>query len=332
MTTTVTRPGSPGLAFAAAGLGMVCVGSSVAVSGVLADAPLFTAQALRYAVACVLLLAIARVAGHRVHHPRGTEWLWLLGVAATGMVLFNVALVRGAAHAEPAALGVAVACTPVVLALVGPLLEGGRPTRAAVGAAVVVTAGAVLVQGGGRTDLPGLGWAAVVLVCEVAFTLLAVPVLGRHGAWGVSVHTCWIAAAQLTVLGALTEGPAAVTELRLPHVLAMAHLAVVVTALAFVLWYSAVGRIGSARAGLLTGVAPVAAAAVGVLLGSALPGPGVWAGIALVAAGLVVGLRSARRPGRARSISPDRAQSISRSRPSQPSASSPGSSSASWSG
>jgi drug/metabolite transporter (DMT)-like permease len=146
------------------------------------------------------------------------------------------------------------------------------------------------------------------------------------------VHTCWLAAAQLTVLGALTEGPAAVTELRLPHVLAMAHLALVVTALAFVLWYSAVGRIGSARAGLLTGVAPVAAAAVGVLLGSALPGPGVWAGIALVATGLVVGVRSARRPGRAQSISPGRAQSISRSRPSQPSASSPGSSSASWSG
>jgi drug/metabolite transporter (DMT)-like permease len=135
-----------------------------------------------------------------------------------------------------------------------------------------------------------------VLACEVGFTLLAVPVLRRHGPWGVSVHTCWIATAQLTVLAAVTEGPAAATTLRAPHFVAIAYLAVVLTAIAFVLWYSAVGRLGTALAGLLTGVAPVAAATVGVLLGGPVPGPGVWAGTALVVTGLVVGVRG--RPSR----------------------------------
>jgi drug/metabolite transporter (DMT)-like permease len=298
MTTNST---SRGAAVAAGMLGMVCVGGSVAVSGVLADAPLFTAQAVRYAIAAVLLLAAARSSRRHLRVPRGREWLWLCGVAATGLVLFNVGLVRGAAHAEPAALGVAVACVPVVLALVGPLLEGGKPAATAVAAAVVVTAGAALVQGGGRTDLAGLGWAFLVLVCEVGFTLLAVPVLARHGAWGVSVHACWIAAVELAVLGAIVEGPAAVMTLRAPHLLAMAYLAVVVTAVAFVLWYSAVGRIGSAEAGLLTGVAPVAAAAVGVLLGAAVPGPVVWTGTGLVIVGLLIGVgRPIRRLGPAR--------------------------------
>jgi drug/metabolite transporter (DMT)-like permease len=272
------------------------VGGSVAVSGVLADAPLFTVQAIRYAAATLLLLAMARAARVRVRAPRGAEWLWLFGVAAVGLVLFNVALVRGSEHAEPAALGVAVACVPVVLALVGPLLEGGRPARGAVLAAVVVTAGAVLVQSGGRTDLAGLGWAAMVLACEVGFTLLAVPVLRRHGPWGVSVHTCWIATAQLAVLAAVTEGPAAATALRLPHLFAIAYLAVVLTAIAFILWYSAVGRLGTALAGLLTGVAPVTAAVVGVLLGAPVPGTAVWAGTALVVAGLLLGVRA--RPSR----------------------------------
>jgi drug/metabolite transporter (DMT)-like permease len=271
-------------------MGMVCVGGSVAVSGVLADAPLFTTQAIRYAGACLLLLGAAWLTGRRITAPRGIEWLWLLGVVVAGLVLFNVALVRGSAHAEPAVLGVAVACVPVVLALVGPLLDGRRPAPAAVAAAVVVTVGAVLVQGGGRSDLVGLGWSVVVLLCEVAFTLLAVPVLRRLGPWGVSVHTCWLAAVLLAVLGLGTEGPAAVTTLHVSHLLAAAYLAVFVTALAFVLWYSAVGRLGPARAGLLTGVAPVAAAAGGVLLGSPIPGPGVWAGTALVAVGLVIGV------------------------------------------
>jgi drug/metabolite transporter (DMT)-like permease len=293
---TETRGG----AIAMGAVAMASVGGSVAVSGVLADAPLFTVQAIRYAAATLLLLALARAARVPLRLPRGTEWLWLLGVAALGLVLFNVALVRGSEHAEPAALGVAVACVPVVLALVGPLLEGGRPARGAVLAAVVVTAGAALVQSGGRTDLAGLGWAATVLACEVGFTLLAVPVLRRHGPWGVSVHTCWIATAQLTVLAAVTEGPAAATTLRAPHLVAIAYLAVVLTAIAFVLWYSAVGRLGTALAGLLTGVAPVAAATVGVLLGGPVPGPGVWAGTALVVTGLVVGVRG--RPSRTKEI------------------------------
>jgi drug/metabolite transporter (DMT)-like permease len=299
---TQTRSG----ALAMGAVAMATVGGSVAVSGVLADAPLFTVQAIRYTIATILLLALARAARVPLRMPRGAEWLWLLGVAALGLVLFNVALVRGSEHAEPAALGVAVACVPVVLALVGPLLEGGRPAWPAVLAAVVVTAGAALVQSGGRTDLAGLGYAAMVLACEVGFTLLAVPVLRRHGPWGVSVHTCWIATAQLTVLAAVTEGPAAATTLRAPHLAAIAYLAVILTAIAFILWYSAVGRLGTALAGLLTGVAPVGAAAVGVLLGGPVPGAGVWAGTALVVTGLVVGVRA--RPsstkGTARTTSP----------------------------
>jgi drug/metabolite transporter (DMT)-like permease len=59
---------------------------------------------------------------------------------------------------------------------------------------------------------------------------------------------------------------------------------------AFVLWYSSVRRLGASRAGLLTGVAPVAAAATGVLLGGPAPRPLVWAGIAVVAVGLALGL------------------------------------------
>ncbi len=51
---------------------------------------------------------------------------------------------------------------------------------------------------------------------------------------------------------------------------------------------------GASRAGLLTGVAPVAAAATGVLLGGPAPRPLVWAGIAVVAAGLAFGFREGK--------------------------------------
>lgn len=268
---------------------MVCVGGSVAVSGVLARAPLFTAEAVRYAVACLLLIAIARLAGRRLTMPRGAEWLWLSGIAVTGLVLFNIALVKGSQHAEPAVLGVAVASVPALLAVIGPLLEGTRPRRSLVTAALVVTCGAGLVQGLGRTDAIGVCWAVVVLACEAGFTLLAIPVLGRHGPWGVSVHATWIAAVMFAVLGVTREGPAAVAHLTRADWIAVTFLAVAVTAVAFVMWYSSVRRLGASQAGLLTGVAPVAAAATGVLLGGPAPRPLVWAGIAVVAVGLALG-------------------------------------------
>jgi drug/metabolite transporter (DMT)-like permease len=161
-----------------------------------------------------------------------------------------------------------------------------------VAAALVVTCGAALVQGIGRADAIGVAWAVVVFGCEAAFTLLAIPVLRRHGPWGVSVHATWLAAAMFAALGVAREGPAAVTRLDPGQWLAVGYLAVAVTAAAFVMWYTSVGRLGASRAGLLAGVAPVAAAATGVLLGGAAPRPPVWAGIAVVATGLALGLRA----------------------------------------
>ena len=110
---------------------MVCVGGSVAVSSVLAGAPVYTAEGVRYGIACLILVALARLTGHHLAWPRKSEWLWLSGIAVTGLVVFNLALVEGSRHAEPAVLGVAVACVPAVLALAGPLLEGTRPHTAA---------------------------------------------------------------------------------------------------------------------------------------------------------------------------------------------------------
>ncbi|MCV7288484.1 DMT family transporter [Mycolicibacterium wolinskyi] len=271
-------------------LGMTFVGGSVAVSGALADAPLHTAQALRYAIACMLLLAWVRLTDRPLRRPRGAEWLWLLGVTASGLVLFNVALVHGSQHAEPAVLAVAVACVPIALATVGPLLEGHRPHTRILFAALVVSVGAVVVEGLGRADAIGLAWAIVVFVCEAGFTLLAVPVLAAHGPAGVSVHTTWLAAAMFGVLALTTEGWRAAADFDAGEVLAIGYLAVGVTAIAFILWYTCVRGLGTGRAGLLTGVAPVAAAVIGILLTGDIPGVAVWCGVGLIGCGLATGL------------------------------------------
>jgi drug/metabolite transporter (DMT)-like permease len=292
------RPGSSRPRGAGRGVvAMTVVGSSVAASHALIHAPLFAAQAIRYAVAVPVLIVLARSARAPVVRPQGREWFWLAGVAALGLVLFNVAIVRGVAHAQPAAIAVALAMVPVVLGVAGPLLERQRPSRPILLAAVVVTAGSVLVEGAGRAGPAGIAWAAVALACESAFTLLAVPVLPRHGAWGVSVHSVWLGTIMLIVLSVVTEGPAAAARLTAAEWAAIAYLAVMVTAVAFVLWYSTVAVLGPGPAGLLTGIAPVSAALTGIITGSQVPGPLVWLGMLVVIGGLVTGLRPLSQEG-----------------------------------
>ncbi|MEU7045540.1 EamA family transporter [Streptomyces varsoviensis] len=288
---TSVTPLLPGMA------GMALVGGSVTVSNALVGAPLLTAQAIRYVAATAILLAMARPARARLSWPRGREWLWLTGLAITGLVLFNVAVVQGVAHAEPAVIAVAVAAVPVLLGVVGPLLEGRRPSSQVLLAAPVVMAGAVLVAGTGRTDATGVAWAALTLACEAAFTLLAVPVLRRHSPWGVSVHATWLGGVLLAVSALPLEGPTAARKLSGAQWAAIGYLALLVTAVAFVLWYSTVRAVGAGRAGLLTGIVPLSAAAVGAATGTTTPGPSVWLGIAVVIAGLIGGLRPRAVPG-----------------------------------
>jgi drug/metabolite transporter (DMT)-like permease len=288
-THTAARRGR-GRQVAVGAFAMSLVGSSVGISHALIAAPLFTAQAIRYVAAAGILVALARRARVQLVRPRGLEWLWLSGIAALGLVLFNVAVVRGVAHAEPAVIAVAVACVPVVLGVAGPLLERRTPSGRVLIAAVIVTAGSALVEGTGHTDAAGVAWAAVALVCEAAFTLLAVPVLPRHGAWGVSVHSVWIGAVMLAVLGISTEGPGAVTRLTAADWAAMGYLAVMVTAVAFLLWYSTVAALGAGLGGLITGIAPISAAVVGVAVEGRVPSLPVWCGVLVVLAGLSVGL------------------------------------------
>ncbi len=267
---------------------MTMLGSSVGVSRNLVRAPLFLAQGLRYAAAAVLFLLAAKWAKAPLSWPRGREWVWLTGVSAMGLVLFNVALVRGLAHASPAAMAVAVAGAPVVLGIVGPVMAGRRPEVRALWAAVVVSAGSVLVEGTGRASELGVAWAAVLLACEVAFTLLALPVLAKHGPWGVSLHAAWIAAALLMILSIPSEGARAWGQLT-PAAWATVGYLSVMTVMAFVLWYSTVASVGAGQAGLLTGVAPVSAACVGAALGAGVPSAGVWAGALVVFGGLALG-------------------------------------------
>jgi drug/metabolite transporter (DMT)-like permease len=281
----------------AATTALALVGSLVAAADVVEGYPLAAGQALRYLLAAGVLLLLAR---GRLPRLSLREALGLAALAATGLVLFNLFVIEGVRETDPATVGVIVGCVPVVLAVAGPLL-GGRPVSAwVVAAAVVVAAGAAGVQwADGGITLAGLMLALGALACEACFSLLAAPHLRRLGPLAVSAYACLFAVPMLAAWSLVADGP----SLTLPspeETAAIAYLGVAVTTIGFVAWYTAVGLLGVERAGLFSGVLPVSALACSAALGVAGVTPQRLAAVAVVAAGITLGMRTgAPRPATA---------------------------------
>lgn len=274
--------------------GMSLLGSSVAVIAVTQNLPVFAVQSLRYAVAAVTLMILGRALGIRMVLPRRGDIGWVIGGALSGLVGFNLATILGTRHAEPGLLGAAVACIPIVLAVAGPLSQRRWPSPKIVVGAVIISVGAVAVTGWGRGDAVGILMAVLLIICEAGFTLFGARALPRMGAWGYSAVTSVVAAAVFIMLSATIEHSSVGILLQPQAVGAIVYLGAIATALAFVLWFTGVQRLGAGAVGLCAGIAAPAAALIGALFGAPLPLPGAWAGMAVIAAGLVVGFLPGR--------------------------------------
>ncbi|GAA4485477.1 DMT family transporter [Actinoallomurus oryzae] len=280
-----------------AAVAMTAVGTLTAVSATVSRYPVYGGQAVRYAVAAVILLGVARLRGPRPGPRARWEWPLLAALAATGLAGFNVCIVEGTRYTSPATIGTVVGSVPVVLAVVAPLMERRRPAARIVAAAAVVTLGAALANGLGGGSLPGLLLALGALAGEVCFSLLALPLLPRLGAVRVSAYSAAAAVPMLLAAGLVVDGGSVLRTPTWGETAGLGYLALVVTAGAFIAWYDALGRIGADRAGLFAGLIPVSAVATTMVLGLRSPGMAEFAGALLVGLGVLVGLkRSAERP------------------------------------
>lgn len=267
--------------------GMAIVGSAVSLSQLIVDFPHMTGQAVRYAVAAAILFALVR--GPRVV-PTRRELGILALLAATGLAAFNALILIALPHADAAVVGTVIGAAPLGIALLAPLMRGGRPAGRIVVAAAVVVAGTALVQGTGRADMIGLLASLGALAGEILFSMLAAAVLPRLGAVRVAGYSCALAV-PLLLLAAVPAGE--ISRLRMPagtEAATLAYLAVGMTVVAFVAWFTGLQRLGVERAGMIVGVMPIATLVTATIQAGRLPEAGQALGVLVVAVGLGVGL------------------------------------------
>jgi drug/metabolite transporter (DMT)-like permease len=141
-------------------------------------------------------------------------------------------------------------------------------------------------------SLAGVALSLGALACEAAFTLLAVPMIASLGARSVSAYACLFAVPLLLAMGVALDGRDVLPLTSLTEAGGLIYMAVVVTALGFVLWYSSVERLGVERAGLFAGIVPVSALLSATVIGESSLTPLRLLGAVVVGAGVSVGIRS----------------------------------------
>jgi drug/metabolite transporter (DMT)-like permease len=245
----------------------------------------FTRAALGGAILFPIALRRGGFAGLRRH------WVPLLAFAGIEMAVPWLAISSAEQQITSSLAGLLISAVPLVAVVIALTMRSTERTRpAALGGLLVGIVGVALVVG---FDLRASGLVPLLEMGLVAICYALGPaVLTRYlsGMGGVDVMAAALIAA------ALATAPLAV--LQWPHslpgpaaLLAVAVLAVVCTALAFVLFAGLIAEIGPVRATVITYVNPAVAAILGVaVLGETLT-PAMIGGFALILVGSVLATR-----------------------------------------
>jgi drug/metabolite transporter (DMT)-like permease len=251
---------------------------------------------VRTALGAVLLLPIALA--RKEIRASLRPWLPLLAYTTVEIGLPWLLLSDAERHVDSSFTGLVIAGVPLVAAVLARLTNHAEQlTAARVGGLLAGFAGVALLVGfnagaGGVFPVVEL---VVVVICYATGPLI----IER---WLSDVPPYGVAAASLA-LGALLFAPVAVPDLpdlartvTLEPVLAMLALAVVCTALAFVLFFALIAEVGGVRATVITFVNP----AVAVVLGAAVLGEDITlltgVAFALILAGSVLATRRRVEP------------------------------------
>lgn len=266
----------------------------------LAGIPPFTGVALRFAVAGLLLLAVAPRLGVRFGRSRRELLLWVSNALLSFCVSYSV--VYWSEQYIPSGLtAVLFATNPLFVAVVAHfLLPGERLGPAAALGLLLGFAGVALIF---SDDLRLLGGervreAALVMLLSPAASAVSSVLIKR---WGGGIHPLSLAAVPMLLCALVIAPVALVAERGAPLVFdarslgALLYLAVFGSALTFTVYYWLLARVTAGSASLISYLIPIVAVALGAALFDEPLRPRLVGGSALVLAGVVAVTRLRRR-------------------------------------
>jgi drug/metabolite transporter (DMT)-like permease len=277
------------LAYVELATAMLIVGSIVVVSKVITTTfPVFLAAALRFAIASAILLPLLLKTAHGLPRLRKKDALVLFLQALAGNFLFSILLLYGLKLTSAAESGIILGTVPVMIGLISFLVlrepltwnKGIALLVATVGVGVISGIGTTSSSGHGANSLPGNVLVFGAVIGEALWTIL-----GK----AVSARVTPLTIASLTsCFGLLLFAPFAAyqaSSFDFAAVMPLGWAAVLYyglgTVAAYVLWYRGVSKVLASTVGVFTGVQPVSAVVLSILL---LQEPVLWSyGVGILA-------------------------------------------------
>ena len=271
---------------------VVIWGSNFAlVKATLEEIPAFGFNALRLIVASAVLLPPVLLAGFRP--PARRDWPRLVALGLFGHCLYQLFFVRGLSMTSAVNSALILGCVPVAVLLLNAMSVRREP----VGWAVWIGVGLsfigvyfVVASGGGLDDTALWGDLATVVavVCWAWYTIGARTLLLRHSPLEVTSYSM--------MLGTMFFLPFGLPDLlRLDWVavsawawVALVASGVLALSVSYLIWYTAVQRLGTARTSIYSNLVPVVAMVVAATLLHEPIGWAKLAGAALILTGLAL--------------------------------------------
>ena len=258
-------------------LAMLIVGSSVVVGKFITTSfPVFLASGLRFAIASVILVPLLLIRERSFSSISRKDWLILFLQAFTGIFLFSVLLLYGLRFTSAAEGGIITSTTPAVLGIISFLFLKEQLTLRKILGILLTVSGVLLVNVFGTSlslnqELGTISFTGNVLIfgaviAEALFTIFR-KVLSKNVS---SLATAtWV-----SVLGCGMFFPFSLYEIRefdfsavtFPAWVAIGYYGVVVTVIAFILWFQGVSKVPTSTAAAFTGVMPASAVGLSYLI------------------------------------------------------------------
>lgn len=256
------------------------------------DLPPFTIVVLRVALAALALLVVMKVIGLSL--PRdGRIWVALFCMGFLNNVVPFSLIVWGQTHIASGAASILNATTPRFTVLVAHrLTDDEKMTRGRLAGVILGLAGVAVMVGGTALQSLGADVIAQLAVLAAALSYAFAGVFGRRfNAMGVDpvvIATGQVMASSMMLLPAMLiiDRPWTLPEPSLATVGSLVGLALVSTALAYILYFRILSTAGATNLLLVTFLIPVSAIILGVLVLGETLAPKHIGGMALIALGL----------------------------------------------
>ena len=265
-----------------------------AIKYALRDFPEITFNALRLLLAAVVFLIAMAWQARRVRPtnlPR-RDWYVVFTLAVVGTVLYQLFFLAGVARTSVANSALIFGCTPVAVAIMAAIAGHERLTQERWLGAVLSLGGIYALVGHGATltttTLVGDALVFAGMLCWSLYSVLAQPLLKRHSpliitGWSMTIGALLYLVVAARPMVATDWGAISATSWIL-----MSASSLLALAFSYMVWYTAVQKIGSSRTAVYSNLTPIVAMVVAaVWLGERI-GVSQLFGAALILSGIAV--------------------------------------------